>query len=106
MYNMQCRIDIRYNQILSRGWIMKLKQLEKMSTLIIYSIIFSALKIIYFSIKRRYTKTLVVEQNPTEESEVNASRENVFNGSSSESLNLEPEKECVNITKYYYFVSN
>jgi len=70
-----------------------------MSTLIIFILLyFSALKIIYFSIKRRYTKTLVVVQNPTEESETYASRENVFNGSSSESLNLELEKKNVNIT--------
>ncbi|XP_050061979.1 uncharacterized protein LOC114125101 [Aphis gossypii] len=53
-----------------------------------------ALKIIYFFIKRRYTKTLVVNQNPTEESETHASRENVLNGSSSESLNVELEKKC------------
>jgi len=80
---------------------------RKISTLIILILLhFSALKIIYFSIKRRYTKTLVVNQNPTEESETSASRENVLNGSSSESLNVELEKKCVSITKHYYFVSN
>lgn len=78
-----------------------------MSTFIIFILLyFSALKIIYFSIKRRYTKTLVVKQNPTEESKIYTSRENVFNGSSLESLNVELEKKCVNITKYHYFVSN
>jgi len=78
-----------------------------MSTLIIFILLYiSALQIVYFSIKRRYTKPLVVKRNHTEERETNASRENVFNGSSSESLNVELEKKCVNITKYYYFISN
>lgn len=50
------------------------------------------LKITYFFIKRRYTPSSIVDQNSTEESDIYASSENVFNESSSESLNLENEK--------------
>ncbi|XP_025196656.1 uncharacterized protein LOC112595604 [Melanaphis sacchari] len=52
-----------------------------------------ALKIIYFTIKRRYTQTSKVEKNSTEESKIYTSSENVFNESSTESLNLELEEK-------------
>jgi len=60
------------------------------------------LKITYFFIKRRYTPSSLVDKNSTEESDIYTSTENVFNESSSESLNLENEK--VSIYKYKYFI--
>lgn len=58
------------------------------------------LKISYFYIKRRYTQPSVAYQNSTEDSDVYASSENVFNESSSESLNLDRKK--VSAYKYNY----
>lgn len=50
------------------------------------------LKVTYFFIKRRYRKSSVVDKNSAKENNIYTNSENVYNESSSESLNLENEK--------------
>ncbi|XP_022171935.1 uncharacterized protein LOC111034846 isoform X2 [Myzus persicae] len=55
------------------------------------------LKVTYFFIKRRYRKSSVIDKNSAKENNIYTNSENVYNESSSESLNLENEKKMMDI---------